>query len=476
MPPESNQHAARLQPTIRRLIRRSARRNLSRILGKVRPEDVAVLLEGLTPHEQDFVVDTGLGDYPEAIGEVFVEMSQGLRVEILERLEPKKIGKILDSMPVDDRVAVVESLPGELAEQVLSIQQVRENPELVEQLTYAEDTAGRLMSTEVFSLHEDATVQQAIETIQSIGEEFEMIFYLYVVGEGGQLTGVISLRELLLAKQGRKLEELMNRSVIKVTTDTDQEEVARLASRYDLLAVPVTDIENHLMGVITIDDVITVVNYEMEEDLFKMVGSSNDELIYEGRSLRVARIRLPWLLVNFVGLFLGGLLIERSEGLLVDHLGISTREAFFLLMFVPIIMGMGGNAGSQTSTIAVRGLATGRLVGPQGRARQFLMQQAQVGAMLGSIFALLAGTLAVVLMPVLVPERAHVTYGVVVAVALFSAVFLASLNGAMVPLLFERLGIDPAVASGPMVTTSCDIIGLLVYFMTAAFLIQWMVL
>ena len=304
-----------------------------------------------------------------------------------------------------------------------------------------------------------------------------MIFYLYVVDDRGILVGVTSLRELLMTSPAKKLENIMTRSVIDVSTDTDQEEVARIAARYDLLAVPVTDHEKRLVGLITVDDVITVVQEEVEEDLFKMVGSSDDELMYVGQSFRVARIRLPWLLVNFFGLLAGGLLIERlSQGLLVDRVGISYKEAFFMTVFVPVIMGMGGNAGSQTSTIAVRGLATGRLTEGQGRFRQFLSQQIRVGGILGLTFAALAVAAAMVLLPVLAPESQHpVIFGFVVGVALFLAVFLASLNGTLVPFIFERFGVDPAVASGPMVTTSCDVLGIGLYFSLAILLFHFFV-
>jgi magnesium transporter len=315
------------------------------------------------------------------------------------------------------------------------------------------------MTTEFFALPETTTAGEAIGRIQEVGD-YEMIFYLYVTNELGQLVGVTSLRQLLLAPARTTLAEIMNRSVIQVRTDTDQEEVARLVSHYDLLAVPVTDEADRLVGIVTVDDVVDVVREEAEEDILRMVGTSEDELVHRERSWRVARIRLPWILVNLLGQGAIALLYKRFE--------LTLGQAIFLVFFAPLIMGMGGNIGSQTSTIAVRSLATGRLATGQGRARAFLVQQARVGALLGLLCAPIAAGGAYLL-------EGSATFAVLVGVALFVAINLASLNGSLVPLVFERFGIDPAVAAGPMVTTLSDVIGLSVYFGMAAVAIEWLV-
>jgi magnesium transporter len=252
----------------------------------------------------------------------------------------------------------------------------------------------------------------------------------------------------------------MTRSIIKVNTDTDQEEVAQLAARYNLLAVPVTDETNHLVGIVTLDDIIDVVKEEATEDIFKMVGTTDDELVYQDRSFRVAGFRLPWLLVNMVGLLLAGMLIE--------HFQVTLREAIFQLTFVPVIMGMGGNIGSQTATIAVRGLATGRVNLSESGVRTFLWQQLKVGAILAVACSVVVAIGAWLL------ER-HLAYAGVVGTSMFLAVVLASVNGAIVPVVFDRLGIDPAVAAGPLVTTVNDITGIFIYFGLASFFIDLLV-
>jgi magnesium transporter len=271
---------------------------------------------------------------------------------------------------------------------------------------------------------------------------------------------VASLRQLLLADPERSVADVMTRSVIKAHTDTDQEEVAALATRYNLLAIPVTDDANRLVGIVTVDDIIDVVQEEATEDFLKMVGTSEDELIYQDRPFRVAGIRLPWLLVNLVGGLAAGLLLRQFQ--------LSIGEALLLSTFVPVIMGMGGNIGSQTSTIAVRGLATGHISVERRKVARFVWQQMKVGTLLGLACALLVGLVALFI-------ETSPYYGLVVGVSMWAAMLLASASGSLIPVLFERLGIDPAVAAGPLVTTSNDITGILIYCSLAMLLLDLLV-
>jgi magnesium transporter len=302
-------------------------------------------------------------------------------------------------------------------------------------------------------------VREAIAEIQE-AKEVEMIFYLYVVDDAGSLVGVTSLRQLLLTRPEKTLGELAQRDVIRVHTGTDQEEVAQLAARYDLLAIPVVDDAGRLAGIVTVDDIVDIVKEEATEDFLKMVGTSEDELLFQERSLRVARVRLPWLLINLVGLFGVGVMLERFQ--------VSFKEALFLLAFVPVIMGMGGNSGSQTATVTVRGLATGQINLREGGMWPYLWQQVRVGLILGVATGLLAAVAAMVL-------EQNPWYSLVVGGSLFLALVVASFNGALIPLAFERFGIDPAVAAGPLVTTTNDVTGILIYFGLAGVLIDRLV-
>ncbi len=454
----STQRVEILGDTMRRLARRGARRNLSRVLSKVRPGDVAAALRKLVPTEQLFVVRLALEDYPDSAGEVLLELEPGERRPLLEALSPSEIAGLLAPLAVDDSVEIVDGLEDELRDSVLALLDRPDRDELQTQFAYEEDTAGRIMNTEFFSLPEDTPVGEAIAKIREHGE-VEMIFYLYVVDPEGCLVGVLSLRQLLLSVPTRSLSEIMNRGLVTANTDTDQEDVAQLASRYDFLAIPVVDEDRRLLGLVTVDDVIDIVQEEAEEDFYKMVGTSDDELLYRERSWRVAGIRLPWLLVNLIGLTLTGVLMKQFQMRL---------DAVFLLAFAPVVMGMGGNIGSQTMTLTVRGLATGRIGEGGGRMRRFLMQQIRIGLVVGLVCSTVAAAVSAFL-------EQNPAYSAVVASSLFLAIMLASLIGSLLPMAFERMGIDPAVASGPMVTTFSDITGILVYFGLAALMIDRLV-
>lgn len=445
-----SRHAELQGKTVRRLLRRGGRARISKILAKMRVEDVAFMLRGFTPAEQFDVYKLLIADFPEQAGSVLLELDPPSRRGILEQLKPETVAELLALVNSDDAVFILDSLPDEQREQVLAIVDLNEEKfgDVQAQLVYADDTAGRIMDTELMALAEQTRVGDAVAKVRQFAKDVDMISYLYVVDDHGRLVGVTPLRHLLLADPEQSLAEVMNPSVIGVHTSTDQEEVAQLASRYDLLAIPVTDDENRLVGIVTIDDIVDIFKEEANEDFFKMAGTSDDEIVYQDRSFKVAGLRLPWILFNLIGLLAAGLVVTRFEQFF---------DLAILVGFIPVIMGMAGNIGSQTSTIAVRGLATGRLQLAPGEIRKFTWQQVKVGALLGIACSTIVAVAAHFMgTPMSVP--------VAVGISLFLTVQLASLNGVLIPVLFHRLGFDPAVASGPLVTTSNDVLGILIYF------------
>lgn len=459
MDPATARKTELLRDTLRRFVRRGARSSISKLLAKVRPEDVATLLGSLTPAERLAVFRILSFDYPDHVGDVLTELEVPQRNQLLERVGPDEVTEILERLPSDDAVFLIESLPESLQEEVLTRVKSRGPSDVHAQLTYEDDTAGRIMNREFFSLPASNTVGEAIAAIQE-HRDVELIFYLYVVDEAARLVGVTSLRQLLLAQPGQTLGEIAQRDVIQAGTDTDQEEVAQVAARYDLLAIPVVDDAGVLVGIVTVDDIVDIVKEEATEDFLRMVGTTEDEIVYQDRSFKVAAIRFPWLILNLVG----GLL----TGVLLNYFQVRLEEALFLLTFVPVIMGMGGNIGSQTSTITVRGLATGRIGSGERWLVRYLWQQLKVGLVLGTSFAALVAVAAVVL-------QQNPWYSLVVGGSMLCAMLLAAVNGAAIPLLFRRLGIDPALAAGPLVTTSNDITGILIYFSFASLLIGMLV-
>ncbi|MEM7583094.1 MAG: magnesium transporter [Acidobacteriota bacterium] len=448
--------AERLGITVRRLLRRGARRRISKMLAEVRSEDVAVMLRAFTPGEQFGLFKILIDDYSQAASDVLIELEPETRLAILEQMSLEQVAKLLELAAVDDAVFLLEALPAELKEQVLEIVDLEERfSEVQARLTYEDDTAGRIMDSEFVALEEETVTSDAIAQLRQAAADVDMISYLYVVDRNDRLIGVTPLRQLLLAEPDHTLGEIMNASIIKVHTSTDQEEVAQLAARYDLLAIPVVNDDGRLVGIVTIDDIVDVFKEEATEDILKMAGTSENEIVYQDRSLRVAGIRLPWIIFNMGGLLLAGLVMARFE----ETFGNVQLAA--LIAFVPVIMGMAGNIGSQTSTIAVRGLATGRLSLGQGHIRHFLWQQVKVGALLGIICSVVVAAVAF-------GFGRNPLISLAVGSSLFLSVQLASLNGVLIPVVFQRIGFDPAVASGPLVTTANDVLGVIVYFYLAS--------
>jgi len=447
-----------LAEALEKYLERGAHVNVSRLLGRVRPEDVALLLGGLEPERRLEVYRILIADFPDAAGDVLTEMDPAQRLTLLEELTPPQIAAILERIPVDDAVFVLDSLPPALHDSLLEHVDLRALVDVQAQLGYPESSAGRLMDTEFFALPESDTVREAIATIQEKGD-VEMIFYLYVVDRDGHLVGVTSLRQLLLSKPEQTLASIMQREVIKANVATDQEEVARQAARYDLLAVPVVDDQNRLVGIVTVDDIIDVVKEEATEDLLKMAGTSESELLYEERTFSIARLRLPSLLVSLAGLLLTGVLLERFQ--------VGFPDAMFLLAFVPVIMGLSGSIGHQASAVALRGIAVGKLASGEGggSSATFLGQQLKVASVLGLVCGGLAGLVALAL-------KSHPVLGAVVGLSIFLSIELAALSGVVVPAALQRLGLDPAIANGPLLTTANDITGILIYFGLAAAFIE----
>ncbi len=309
------------------------------------------------------------------------------------------------------------------------------------------------MSPEYFALPESLTAKEAIEQLQT-HPPAEASFYVYVVDERGHLVGVLSLRQLITQPPYTVLRDCMAGEPIRVTTDMDQEDVAHLVARYDLLAVPVVDVSSRLVGVITVDDVIDVIREEATEDILKLAGTTVEE-VTSPSVFRGAWIRFPWLAASFLGGGVGVLLLDRFQDLLTA----TVQIAFFL----PVILGMGGNVASQCSMIVVRGLATGRLeFASLGR---IIGHEIGTGVLLAVTFAAALGGVATFL------GYGPPAFALVVSIGMFGSMMIAALFGTLLPLVFTRAGVDPAVASGPFVTTLTDVIGILAFCLVATTLL-----
>ena len=441
-----------LLDTVKRLLRRGATVHLHKIVNKTHAADLAVVFQFLTLREQEALFDLLDGVDQKAM--LFSELEQEIFQNLTENMPAEKIAEILEQTPTDDAADLLGKLPDERAKALLDLMAKEDSEEVEGLLGYDTETAGGIMVPEFIALKEETTAREAIEALQKEYVDVEMPFYLYVVDDHGNLVGVISLRQLVVVRPETMLKSIMTTDLVSVRTDMDQEEVARIVARYNILAVPVVDENNKLVGIVTVDDVIDIIREEATEDILKMAGAG-EGLIESQSLLRSTRIRLPWLMASWIGGVIAFFIIGHFEN--------SLNKFIYLAAFIPIIMGMGGNIGTQSSTIVVRGLATGVLNIKQ--IWNVVLKELVTGAILGFIYGLLLGMVV------------HIRYdmwllGVTVGLAVIISMTIAALVGSLVPMVFARINIDPAVATGPFVTTSIDILSVFFYFQIATLLLH----
>ncbi len=426
--------------SVRRLLRIGATANLLNLLQKQHPADLAQVLGDLPDHERNAVFTVLAERNARLAMETVSEMGPERGAALLTGRSAEEIAKFLQEIASDDAAALIDYLPEELSREVLELMRRRESGQVESLLEYGEQTAGRIMNPSVFALSEDLTVGEAISALQS-SRDVEMVFYLYVVDARRHLVGVTSLRRLLLVAPETPLKRIMTPDVISVRVDTDQEEVARLVASYNLLAVPVVDEENKLVGVITVDDVIDVIKDEATEDLYRLAGVSGDERVGTP-ALESLRKRLPWLGINLVTAFVAASVVALFEG--------TIRQATALAVFMPIVAGMGGNAATQTLTVVVRGLALGEL--SWANAKKALLKETGVGLGNGVVLGIMAAVVAWLM-------KGDPMLGLLLGMAMVCNMFVAATAGTLVPLGLKALKVDPALASSVFITTFTDVVG-----------------
>jgi magnesium transporter len=440
-----------LVDSIKRLHRRGATSHLKKIVNKTHAADLSVVFSSLSLSEQlrlfNLITDV------EQKGVLFSELEEDIFLDIVEEISIEDVVEIFETMPTDDVADLLGRLPEEKADAILKKMKKEGSDEVEDLLSYENDTAGGIMVPDFIALSQETNAKEAIESLQKEYLDVEMPFYLYVVDEYGKLVGVSSLRQLVVVPPETPLREFMTTDVFSVRTDMDQEEVAKIVARYDILAVPVVDETNRLVGIVTVDDVIDIFRREATEDILKMAGAG-EEFVETKSILKSTRIRLPWLFASCIGGLFAFLIINRFEG--------SLNNFVYLAAFIPVIMGMGGNIGTQSSTIVVRGLATGRI--SIREIWSVVFKELTIGFILGIVYGILIGSVA--------QFRYRMDLlAVSVGLAVVSSMVLAALVGSFVPMAFARVNIDPAVATGPFVTTAMDIISVFFYFMIATTLL-----
>ena len=410
-----------------------------------RPEDIAEWLDILSVDERQRIV--GFLD-AEAAGAVLIDTTVSIRTDLVDEIEPERLARIAEALPADEAADLIGELEADHSEKVLRHVSSADEEVLRHLLTYPEDTAGGIMRPDAIALKTHDTVDDAILRLRTADDDAPTAA-LYVVDEDRRLLGYVRLRSMVTARPAASLGDIMSVDVISVTVDTDQEDVADLVDKFDLMAIPVVDDENRLMGVVTFDDVLQVIEEEVTEDIYKMAGSSAEEEDSDS-ILHVARYRLPWLLVCLAGTQLSSfvLMFASREVGLYDQMSV----------FTAAIMAMAGNTSLQSSTTTVRRLALDTL--PRSRFPRHVFQEVAVALLMGIICGALASALALLF-------HHNPLIGIALGPAMAIGMSAASLLGAAMPMILEIVGVDPAVASGPLVSTINDSLALAIYFSVA---------
>ena len=422
------------------------------LVHEAHPADLASVFQHLAPAERNALFRS-LGR--DQAGEVLSEMDDHALLELIRGLDDIELSRILEQMPSEHAADVVDELSTEQAEKILDLMEEEKSEEVQGILEYPEQSAGRLMSGDVVALPERLTVEEAIQHLRrSITEE--RAFELYVVDNHRHLVGRVPLRRLLIADPRAPLSGLLDGELVSVRPEMDREEVARLVAKYDLVSLPVVDERNRLLGVITVDDVIDIVEEEASEDIFRIAGSDAAEL--ERRTpYQVALLRLPWVLTT--------LLIELLAGWVIHAFDRTLAQVILLASFMPVIQAISGNTGLQSVTMVVRGLATGQV--QLSRWWEPLRRQAQTSSILGLVCAGVVGTVGLF--------WHSAAFAFVVAMSMFISVNLSGMAGTVIPMLSKRIGFDPALTAGPFETAFQDVLGVTIFLSLATALLRWLV-
>lgn len=443
-----------LRDTFGRLLRRHAHTNLAKLILKTHPADLSVVFRYFMDEEQIQVFS--IMEENEHTAEFLVELDDTLLANLLENESPERIAHVIQQASANDQSYILGTLEDEQAQSVIELLKAEEQEEIEELMGYPEDSAGAMMTTDVFTLYQDTSCQDALKSLQD-QTEAEMVFYLYITDDDDRLVGVASLRALATTRSNTLLKDIMVKRVHSVRPETDQEDVAQIVAQYNYLAVPVLDADDHLIGIVTVDDVVDVIREEATEDFLQMAGAGKDREILLKSSWENARARLPWLFASWIGGIVAATIIGAFEHML--------QSIIALAAFIPVIIGMGGNIGTQSSTIIVRGMATGRI--EIGSEMKVLFKEIRVGLILGGLYGLMLGLFAKFRFIDVDPML-----GVVVGLSIGCSMLMAVAVGTFIPMFLRKVDIDPAIATGPFVTTSIDILGVLFYFVIAGYFLS----
>ncbi|MBN2097481.1 MAG: magnesium transporter [Candidatus Omnitrophica bacterium] len=439
-------HLSLMAPEIKELLKTTNNKEeLQEILREMHPADIADILFSLETKEQVILISRI--DKKQML-KVFNQLDEYEQFELLDKLEKDLSAYLLNEMSSDERADLLSSLPDDVEKKFLNLMSEAERKDVEKLLKYPANSAGSIMSTEYVSLIPELTVAQATELLRQAAPKKETIYYSYVTDQDNKLIGFVSLKDIFLSSPEVPIKKIMNRKVIKALAKQDQEEVAKLVRKYNLLALPVVDKDKTLVGIITVDDIMDVVKEETTEDFYKMAAMlAPTDAYFETGFFTLVRRRIVWLLILLAAVQFSGQILKRYSFVLESVVALS--------FFIPMLLNTAGNAGTQSSTTIIRGLATGEI----GISQIFKVVRREI--MLGVVLGTLLGVLGVG--RALLLQRNPIV-SLAVGFALAATIVMATLSGAFLPMLLKKLKIDPAVAAGPFISTVVDITALIIYF------------
>ncbi|MDP2682295.1 MAG: magnesium transporter [Deltaproteobacteria bacterium] len=437
---------------LKRLIQKKDDKAVTGFISHLHQSDIAKLLTGLEDEEKIAVF--GLLP-PEAASNVLLEVDEKTREKLIASISKAELTEIVDEMATDDAADVIAELPHEEAKTVLEGIGWEESAEVQKLLKYPEDTAGGIMQTEMVMVSEDATIQETIEQVRTKSEGMSNVHNVFVVDDSLRLIGLVPLEKLILTRPHLPIKDIMNNKPVKVLAETDQEEVARIFQKYDLVTLPVVDKDDRLLGRITIDDVMDVIEEEIFEDFYKMASLNTDERVLDSPS-RSFKMRFPWLLINLATAFLAASVVKVFEN--------TIQTVVTLAVLMPVVAGMGGNAATQTITVVVRGLALGEL--ELKHAKKVLLKEVMVGFANGALNGIVAAAAAYFL-------GVNYMIGVLLFLAMIANLVIAGFSGTIIPLILKWYKADPALSATVFVTTCTDVGGFFSFLGLAAVFIKY---
>lgn len=433
---------------IKELLEQKKFNELKNKLKEMKSADISALLDEL---DKESVIKVFRILSKEKAGMTFSYMESDRREKLIQDLTDAELKSVMDELFMDDTVDLIEEMPSNIVLKILKAVSKADRKVINELLKYPEDSAGSMMTTEFIDLKEDMTVEDALQRIRDIGTDSETIHTCYVLNSNRVLQGIINIKDILLADKNTVIKDIMEINIISVNTTDDQEDVAKMFDKYDFYALPVVDTENRLVGIITVDDAINVLREEISEDFEKMAAiQPNEEGYFETSVFKHAKNRILWLLILMLSSAITGGIITEYEN--------AFAAVPLLVAFIPMIMGTGGNCGSQSSTLIIRGLATDEI--KLKDIFKVLWKEIRVSVIVGIVLAIVNGIRIMI-------QYKDLQLAIVIGLTLIGTVTLAKMLGCLLPLLAKKLKLDPAIMAAPLITTLVDIFSILVYFQIA---------